>query len=54
MNKEIFTTIFVSLSQRLDYCHAQANSSEDEEAKDYWSKASAKTLEAREFIVKKA
>lgn len=51
MNEELFTTIFVSLSQRLDYCHAQANSSENEEYKKYWLEAANKALEARSFIV---
>lgn len=53
MNEEIFTTIFISLTQRVALACKKAREAKDKQAKEYWNEQITKALEARQYIVER-
>jgi hypothetical protein len=53
MNEEIYTTIFISLTQRFDLACKEVAESKNEKLKDYWREEADKALQARRYIVEK-
>jgi hypothetical protein len=51
MNEEISTTIFISLTQRLELVCKKAREAKDEHVKEYWRQEVAKAREARRYII---